>query len=317
MAWRDQLPDGDSDAAFFRVTAPHWAARGLAYLLIVLFVASLVASIVIQIPETVSSRFVLAPVNGVDPIRASHHGTVAVVQAAEGESVLKEDTLFVIRSPAIGDLSAELAGLETQLAGHEERLANELRTHESQRLADVEEGRRLRERIAQLSRRMEQQREIRLTRLAVYRASLAIYRNDVEIAAKDVEFKTQHAAVATEIMERFEKYYGQGLVSWLDYNNRKVEASKLSADVHQLGRQLDSARLKLDQLDADREKQETDWQMVMAQLESEQREVSAALEKLLHESQARRTASREHQRSLSEAREKAAIRRAALKAELV
>jgi hypothetical protein len=49
---------------FLDPTPPHWAANGLAYLLIAVVAIATVAAVVVQVPETVSSPFVLAPCSG-------------------------------------------------------------------------------------------------------------------------------------------------------------------------------------------------------------------------------------------------------------
>ncbi|HEV2799641.1 MAG TPA: HlyD family secretion protein [Pyrinomonadaceae bacterium] len=50
-----------ADSPFLDTDPPHWAARGLAYLLILLFVGVVSASLLIRIPETVSAPFILVP----------------------------------------------------------------------------------------------------------------------------------------------------------------------------------------------------------------------------------------------------------------
>jgi len=49
---------------FLDPTPPHWAANGLAYLVIAVVAIATVAALVVQVPETVSSPFVLAPCSG-------------------------------------------------------------------------------------------------------------------------------------------------------------------------------------------------------------------------------------------------------------
>src|SRR5690242_10744902 len=103
------------EAPFLEEAPPHWAARGLAILLLVLFVAAMVASIVITLPETIASPFVLVPGHGADPIRAARGGVIAAVRVSEGQAVERGTPAFVVRSAAVGDRSAELSSLETQL----------------------------------------------------------------------------------------------------------------------------------------------------------------------------------------------------------
>src|ERR1043166_7077014 len=93
------------EAPFLEDAPPHWAARGLAVLLLVLFVAAIIASIVITLPETIASPFVLVPGHGADPIRASRGGVIVAVRVSEGQSVERGTPAFVVRSAAIGDRS--------------------------------------------------------------------------------------------------------------------------------------------------------------------------------------------------------------------
>lgn len=308
--WNDPSPP------FLDGAPAPWVARSLAYILIALFAAAAIAAAVIHMPETISSRFLLVPVRGVDQIRGSRDGIVAEIRAAEAQSVLRGDPLFVIRSPAIGDRSAELRTLETQVEGAAERLANERRKYDSQRLADEEEDRKLRGRVAHLSQKIEEQRPLRATRQARYRATLAIYENESEITKREIEFKQKHFAVAKELADRTERYHKEGIISWLEYTNRQLEASKLAVDLQQLDRQLDSARLKVSQLKSDDEQQEIEAKLALDQLVNERKEVQGSIEKLRHESAARRSAFTELERGLKEETEKSTIRIAALRKEL-
>lgn len=303
--------------AFLEPDPPHWVARGLAYLLVVVFLAGLMFSVFVQVPETVSTPFVLLPVQGTDPVRTARDGVVAEVRVGEGQRVAKGDILFVLHSTPIGNRSADLRALETQLKGGSESLSNEQREYQSHRLADAQAGRQLKNRRDYLTEKTGRQRAIRGLRIKRHRDTLKLYENEIEITKKEIDFKTQHAAVSREIAQRFEKLHKQGLVSWLDYRNRKLEASKLAVELQQLARQLDSAKLRVSRLEAEHEKQEIDWQLTMAQLETEGREVDAALLKLGHESAARDARYREIERGHKEDMDKAQIRITALETELV
>src|SRR5262245_48916919 len=139
-----QLPYLDTDP-------PPWGARGLAYLLILLFCAAAVAAVVIHVPETVSSPFELVPVGGTDPVRASRDGFVVEVRVADAQAVQSGQTLFVIRSEATGDRSSELAGQEIQRTGARESLENAVKKHQARIQADASEEGRLRARVAALA----------------------------------------------------------------------------------------------------------------------------------------------------------------------
>jgi multidrug efflux pump subunit AcrA (membrane-fusion protein) len=308
--WNDPAPP------FLDRTPPPWAARSLVWILIGLFAATVIAAVAIDMSETVSARFVLVPERGADQIRAARDGSVAEIRASEAESVDRGQVLLVLRSSAIGDRSAELRALETQMQGAADRLGNERRRHDSQHLADEEEQARLGTRLAHLAQKIEEQSALRATRQARYRDTLAIYENDIEIGRREIEFKQKAFQVARELADRTERLHKEGIISWLEYSNRQLEASKLAIELEQLDRQVDTARLKVSQLKSEEEQREIESRLTLDQLVSERREVQAAADKLRHEMAARAAAFLELDRSVREESQKSAIRIAALRVEL-
>jgi len=308
-------PD-DNEASFLHSAPPHWAAGGLAYVVILLVIAAVIGAVVIHVPETVSSPFLLVPGRGVDPIRAARAGRVTEVRVDEGATVTKGQTLFVIRSAAVGDQSAEMAALETQLRGATSARANARDKHESQQRAAEEEARRLAERRTHFTERMDNHRAVRQSREAKYQTSLRIAESEVVSARAEMEFKRQHLAVAREIGARYKKGYENSYLSWQEYMRAALDATKLAVDLEQLQRQLEIAVLKIAQLRAEHETEETEWKITMAQLETEQKDVKAATEKLRHESHARMAEHRELDRRLLEDTEKATIRTTAVRGAL-
>jgi membrane fusion protein len=239
---------GEIEAPFLETDPPHWAARGLAYFLILFFVAAAVVSVLLHLPETVSSPFVLVPVRGTDAVRSLRSGMVVETRASEGQSVSKGDTIFVIRSQDVGDRFSELQTLENQLRNGVESLVNARTRHESQRRADEEEGRRLRAHLANLERMLALKRE--------------------------------QLSVAKEQLERSKKLVAEGLASWVENSNYELKANQTAVDLQQM--------------------------------ETDQRDTVAAVEKLRDESAAREAEFRELERSLKEAGEKSRIRIKAL-----
>lgn len=305
--------DGEGRAPFLDVDPPHWAVRGLAYVLIALFAAAAAASIVITLPEAVSSPFVLVPLQGTDPVRASRGGIVAAVQVHEGQAVARGDPALVIRSPSVGDRSAELRTLETQLLGSEEGRRNARQKHESQRRSDAEETDRLTRRAAHLAQKLDEQRAIRAVRQERFRTDLEIQRNTIDITLKEAEFKRTEYALARELVERFERYHREGAISWLDFKNRELEMTKLAVEVQQLERALETARLRLNQLGAEHETWEKEWKLGAAEVEAESREVETSLEKLRQAVAAHDAEYREVERHLAEDASKARFRAATLR----
>src|SRR5512134_660131 len=112
-----------ADDDFLESNPPHWAARALALVMIALAVIALTAAVVVHVPETVTGRFTLVPVNGTDPVRSLRGGVVTAVRANDGDSVTRGTPLFVVRSSALSDRSADRLTFESQKRGSEARLA--------------------------------------------------------------------------------------------------------------------------------------------------------------------------------------------------
>jgi membrane fusion protein len=104
----------DSETAYLDTTPPHLAARGLAYVTITLFLVAIVVALLVQVPETVSGRFMLVPRDGADPVRALKEGVVSEVRVHEGDVVARNTVLMVIRSAPLSDRFSEKRTLENQ-----------------------------------------------------------------------------------------------------------------------------------------------------------------------------------------------------------
>jgi HlyD family secretion protein len=318
MADDPREPAADPDAAppFLDTTPPHWAARGLTLAVLAVFVSAVVGSIVITLPETISSPFVLVPGHGADPIRAARSGVVAAVRLAEGRTVTRGAPAFVIRSAAAGDRSAELRSLETQMTGAEDSRLNARQRYESQRRADEEEQRRLQARAANLRDKLAEQQGLRDVRAARFTRDLEIQSNDIEITRREIGLKQTQHGVARELADRMERVHREGVISWLEYNNRKLEATRLEVEGQQLERALETSRLKLNQLRAEHQTWEIEWKLGVAALQTEARETQAALAAVRQTMAARAAEQREVDRRLTEDTAKTRIRVAALRDEL-
>ncbi|HXH09284.1 MAG TPA: HlyD family efflux transporter periplasmic adaptor subunit [Alphaproteobacteria bacterium] len=316
---RDQTPavsEHDAVPPFLEADPPHWVARGIASLMIVLFVVGAGASVIIHLPDTVSSPFVLVPTRGADPVRAPRDGIVAEVRVVEGQSVPQGMPLFVIHSQAVGERSATLQTFETHLRGVEERLIHERQRYESQRLADDEEGDRLRGRLAYLTEKIDKHRGIQAIQQGKYRASQRIHDSEIDSTKRAIVFKRHHLTLAKELAQGFERLYQKDIASKLEYQSRQLEVDKIALELQHLEAQLEVTRLKMDQLRAEYDHQELEWKLTMDQLQTERQEVHAALDKLLYEAEARQTAHRELERQLREDMDKTALRIEALKQDL-
>lgn len=193
--------DWASQEAFLEADPPHWAARGLTYILVASFVVLLLVSVVLKIPETISSPFVLIPIRGTDPVRALRGGTVTEIHVAEGQTVARGAAILVIRSAEVGDRSSEFRTLETQLSSGPESLANAIRKRESERLA--------------------QQKEIQ--KLEEHRVYLD----------QTIVLKKEQLSVAKEQLERAQKLREEGLASWVEYTNYQLKAGQGALELQQ------------------------------------------------------------------------------------
>lgn len=312
------VPDRESaPTPFLGSDPPAWAARALTVVLLTFFVAAGVASVVIRVPETVSGPFVLVPMRGVDPIRAPRSGTVVEVRLAEAQAFRRDDVLFVIRSGAVGEQSAELGSLETRVAGLRARMENERETHESQRLGDADEGARLDGRLAHVVQKTDKTRGLREIQDARYQARRKAQETELESLRREIAFKQSHLGLARELAERHKMGYDRGFLSWIEYIRPQIDAERVAVDLAQLERQLEAAELHLRQLRAERESEELEWTLSMRELETEAREVRSARDKLRHDVEARLTTYRELDRGLREELDRAQIRIAALRQALV
>jgi membrane fusion protein len=248
------MPELEEDQTpFLKSEPPHWAARGVGYLLILLFFTALIASILIYVPETVSGSFVLVPIRGTDPVRASHSGIVADVRVIEGMSVSKDDALFIIRSQNINDRSAEMSTLEMQLKGSESKLMNAKTKYENDQLVNDQEEKRL------IARK--------------------------EYVNRMIVLKKSELDLATELADRYEKLKKEGIVNQTDYTARKLESTRLAGELEQFQTDLS--------------------------------DTETAINKIHHESDARRAEYNQLQQDIRESLDRDRIRMEALKKDLV
>lgn len=202
---------------------PHWAARGLSYLLIVIFIAAVAGAILIEAPETISAEFVLAPRLGADPVRAMRSGIIQQVNLVEGRTVSKGETLFIIRSEQTGDQSADLRASEAQLRGAGESLTLAAEKYRNQQLAAAEERRRLQGQIEHLDRL--------------------------------IELKSGELALAREVAESYTQLRREGLAGTAVIKEKQTEVSRLTGQLELLRNEQRDTRAALEKLSLDEQLQ--------------------------------------------------------------
>ncbi|HEU5162702.1 MAG TPA: biotin/lipoyl-binding protein, partial [Thermoanaerobaculia bacterium] len=135
----------EGDSAIFPAEPAPWVSRTLAWLLIGLFAAALIAAIVVRVPETVRSPFVLVPEGGADPIQSPRGAVVEEVRVREGESVRKGETLFVLRVDEVREWRAEIDEREQALRTAVETSRNLEENHRAEmriKEGEIEQARR-------------------------------------------------------------------------------------------------------------------------------------------------------------------------------
>ncbi len=197
--------DSEFAPPFLDSTPPHWAARGLSWVIIGLFAISLTTGLVLQVPETVSGRFNLTPLAGADPIRARKDGIVTDIRVREGDTVAAGAVLLLLRAPSLNDRSSDRRALESQARADAERLGLSQNQYESGKLGDEAEARRLRARteslrglIASKQKRLAVTRELADSAQSGYRSGAV---NRVEAARLDLEVTTLTEEVQTATSE--------------------------------------------------------------------------------------------------------------------
>jgi membrane fusion protein len=224
------IADDNLQDPFLDTDPPHWAARGLAYLFILLFVTFLLAAILIQIPETVSGFFVLTHLRGTDPVRASDNGIITEVRVSEGLAVDKGSPLFVIQSQTVGDRATELRTLEMQRKGTEKKLSNARMKYENERMSNVEEEKRLRGRLAYLSRMMD--------------------------------LKKKQLQLTKELAARFEKLHNEGIANEAEYTNHQLEVGRLSVELEQFQTEYADAEAGIKKIRHELEARHAEYQTI-------------------------------------------------------
>jgi len=225
--------------------------RSLATLLLALFVATLLAALLIQVPETVESGFVLVPAERAAPVRAPRSGTVSVVSTRAGDSVTAGTVLLVVRSEALGDRASERSSLVAQVRAEEQALENERGQWQSRVRADDEEEQRLTDRALALERMA-----------ALRRQSAAVYR---EVVGKYEELEKQGLTSRTEVLAQqvasnqaalqvreaeSEQTQAQSALMKLRHERKERSLAHEQAE-RSLGQALEKARIRIATLNAD------------------------------------------------------------------
>jgi multidrug efflux pump subunit AcrA (membrane-fusion protein) len=171
---------------------PHWLVRGSAWLVIALFAAILVASVIVHVPETIRCPCVLVPEAGADPIQSPRRAVVRQVRVAEGRQVAAGDELFVLSSEEIGDLDVQERTLGEDMDSRQQDLKRsetadaadlDMKDHE---IAQADDEVRFRQSTVAVERDLAARVE-KLQKLGIYsETDLILRRLEVEGSEKDL-----------------------------------------------------------------------------------------------------------------------------------
>ncbi len=206
---------------------PHWAARGLSYLLMLIFTALVMGAVMIKVPETISAPFVLAPRLGTDPVRALRRGIIEEVNLLEGQAVKQGDQLFVIRSEKTGEMAADLRTLETELRGAGESLRLARERFRNQQQAAAEERLHLQGRLEHLERM--------------------------------IELKAGELTLAREVAESYAQLRREGLASATVLKDKQTEVSRLTGQIEQFRNEQRDTHAALEKTGRDEEMQRNEF----------------------------------------------------------
>jgi multidrug efflux pump subunit AcrA (membrane-fusion protein) len=191
---------------------PPRVIRFMAWWLIALFVAGLLAAIFVHLPETVHAPFVLVPHEGADPIQSPRLATLSRVGVTEGQTVPAGTALFVLRSD-------EIRGWDTQLR----TLTEDLRTHEIT-LAKMDE---------------------------TYKAEADIKDAQVAQAESELRFREKGTTSNRDLLTRLEKLSKNGGFSQVELIKLRLEAAGAEKDQAVAQRTLEQVKLERQQMESE------------------------------------------------------------------
>ena len=206
---------------------PHWIIRAVAWLLLATFLSALLIAIVVRLPETVRSRFVLIPATAADPIQSPRQATISRVAVAEGQAVKAGEELFVLRSD-------EIRGWDTQFRA----LTEDLHTKEESLIRNE----------------------------AAYASQLEIKKSEIEQTKSEVGFRQNHLATTRDLVARMEKLAKQGGESEIDLVKLKLDLAGSEKDLSVAQRSLQQVNLDRERIETEHARQRDEQQAEIEKL---------------------------------------------------
>jgi len=202
----------DTPSAVLPQDPPPAIVRAVAWLLVLLFATALTALVVVEVPETVRSPFVLAPIGGADPIQAPRLAVVAEAKVTEGQRVTAGAELFVLRSDEIRAWRTELT---TAAAEVDSRTASIAKTEAS------------------------------------YQDRLGIKRNEIAQATRDVEFRQQAVTTKRDLLARTRSLAAAELIPKTTLISEQLDMEQAEKELTLAERRLEAAELEIKRMEAD------------------------------------------------------------------
>jgi multidrug efflux pump subunit AcrA (membrane-fusion protein) len=208
-AWEDDVP-------LLPQEKPRWFVPALAWLLIGLFTAALLAAVFVKVPETVHAPFVLVPEGGADPVQAPRHAVIERVLVRPGQEVRRGAPLFLLRVDEVRQWKADSDTSAEALAALRQRSAS-----------------------------LEQE----------YASAVRIKESEIAQAERDVAFRRQHVEVMHDLVVRVEKLSATGLMSDIELTSHRLARAQSEKDLDLGEKTLAQRRIELQRLSTERSRQ--------------------------------------------------------------
>jgi HlyD family secretion protein len=221
--WEERAP-------LFPTNPPARFFRALSWLLISMFVVALAAAILVRVPDSVTSRFILEPAGGADPIQSPRQAVVEQVRLRAGDEVKRGDLLFVLRADDVRDW-------RTDLDTHEQNLQA------------------LRERTAKLDE--------------AHKSMLLIKDSEIVQAQRESEFRRKHLETMRDLANRAELLGKSGSISEIELVNRRLALAQSGKDLAVSEKTVIQSQLDRQRLGAERQRQRIEEEAAARGLEIE------------------------------------------------
>jgi len=208
-AWEEQAPLVPRDP-------PPWFVPALGWLLIALFITALLASILVSVPETVQSRFVLVTEGGADPIEAPRQAVLDQVLLRVGQKVKKGDKLFLMRVDEVREWQTDTDARE-------------------QALRALREG----------SIKLEE----------AHASALRIKDSEIDQAKRETSFRDKYLRTLGDLVTKLEKLAGTGLISEIELTSQRLSLAQAEKDLEVARKTLAQRGLERQGLDTERRRQ--------------------------------------------------------------